>query len=105
MGLITIDQLLFSGPWGIVEARRQEIESGTYGTFERVFKEEVERTFLPIEETAALIGCSESTARKWLRECDAKFIAIGQLYRYYKPDVEKATAERIKRKAAGKTSA
>jgi hypothetical protein len=104
MGKITIDQQ-FNGPWDVVETRKQEIESGPYGTLERVFKEEVGRNFIPVAEAALLVDCHESTARKWLRRCDARFIADGLSHRYYRLDVEEAKAERAGRKTARKSAA
>ncbi len=104
MGLMTIDDL-FGGSWGIVEARRHEIENGPYGTLKRVVEEEVERNFLPISVAAALLDCHESTARKWLRRFDARFIAEGQSHRYYGPDVEEAKGRRTERKSARRSVA
>jgi hypothetical protein len=104
MWLIAIDQL-FGGSWGIVEARRKEIENGPYGAFNRVFKEEAERNFLLIAEAAALLDCHESTARRGLTKRDARFIADGLSHRYYKPDVEETKAERARRKTARESAA
>jgi hypothetical protein len=93
MGLTTINAL-FGGPWGIVESRRVEIESGSHGTFDRIYAQEVSRNFLPIQVVAGLFDCHESTARHWLRKRDARFIACGLSHRYYLPDVEKTKIER-----------
>jgi hypothetical protein len=104
MGLATIDQL-FSSPWGIVEFRRLEIEVGPYGAYERVLEEEVGRNFVSATRVATLFDCHESTARKWLRRYDARFIIRGSSYLYFKPDVEKAKVHRTEQKAARKMAA
>jgi hypothetical protein len=98
MGITTIDEL-FKGPWGIVENRRQEIEAGSFGAFDRIYQEEAASNFLTIQEAAALLDCHESTARNWLGQCGARYLARGLAHLYYKLDVEKELAERVMRKA------
>lgn len=100
MALTSIDEL-FGGPWGIVESRRGEIESGAYGALDRIYQQEVAVNFLAIGMAAAVLGCHESTARKRLREADARFIERDQAHLYYRPDVESLKQKRIdKRQAA-----
>jgi hypothetical protein len=99
MGLTAIDEI-FQGPWGIVEERRTEIETGHYGAFDRIYQEEIEKNFLPISSAAELLGCHESTARDWLREADSRYIIRGAAYLYLVTDVEATKAKRLAHQAA-----
>jgi hypothetical protein len=97
MALTTIDEL-FGGPWGIVESRRQEIESGSFGAFDRIYKEEVARNFIPISKVAGLLDCHESTARKAMQGGNARYVTEGQSHLYFKPDVDSAQQQRAEAK-------
>jgi hypothetical protein len=103
MGETSIEDL-FDGPWGIVESRRSEVETGSYGAFDRVYDEEVVSNFLPIREVASMLGCHESTARDWLNRCDARYIKRSLAHLFYRPDVETAKAKRAELKADRKAS-
>ncbi len=103
MGEVTIE-VLFDGPWGIVESRRSEIEAGSYGAFDRIYDEEAVSNCLPIREVATMLDCHESTARNWLNRCDARYIKRALAHLFYRPDVETAKAERVEREAERKIS-
>jgi hypothetical protein len=62
MVITTIDEL-FDGPWGTVEFRRKEIEAGSCGAFDRIFNEEVDNNFPPIQKLTVMIDYHESTVR------------------------------------------
>lgn len=98
MGMVTVESL-FNGPWGIVESRRDEIESGAHGAFGRVYEEEVARNFLPIGKVAELLGCHEDTARKRLHQADARYIKRSLAHLYFKADAEAVKARRAAAKA------
>ena len=89
---------MFKTPWGIVERRRSEIEQGSHGAFDRIYKEELAKQFLSLAEAAKLMRCCDSTARKWLMEADARFIVDGLTYRYYEKDVQDARRIRAESK-------
>jgi hypothetical protein len=58
MGLVIIEEL-FNGPWAIVIERRQEIEDGANGAYDRIYQEEVGKHFLPIAKIAEMLDCHE----------------------------------------------
>ena len=94
---ITTIKEIFSDAWSLVTARQDEIKSGPYGTFDRVYKEEMEKTFLNAEMAGGLMGgVSGSTARKWLARIDARFIYEGGGMLFYRADVVAARDARNK---------
>lgn len=99
----TIEEV-FQGPWGIVQSRREEIESGSFGSFDRIHQEEVSRNFLSLPRAMQLLNRSESTARKRLQ--DARYIMRGGAHWYYLPDVQavKSAIEEAERQRAAKKS-
>jgi hypothetical protein len=99
----TIDEL-FKGPWGIVESRRKDIQAGPFGSFDRIYEEEVSSNFVPIQKVAALLDCHEATARDWLRQCDARYIKRTLAHLYYTVDVEISKTKRAEREADRKAS-
>lgn len=86
MPLTTI-QDIFASPWGIVECCRQEIEGSGAGGFDRIIRRETDRSFPSARLAAGMMGCCESTARRWLREHDARYIVQAGMNRYYIEDV------------------
>ena len=93
---------IYDSPWGIVEHRRAEIESGAYGTFDRVFAEEVDKAFPAIEQVSLAMECSVSTARRWIEKSDTRFIVVEGKNRYLREDVLalKERRDASKKKAA-----
>ena len=85
---------LFQAPWGILQARRGEVESGPYGAHDRIMEEEISSQFLPVESVAGDMGCHEATARKWMREHGGRYIVRAGRYCYYRPDVIRIAALR-----------
>lgn len=76
MSLISVKEL-YGTPWGVVEHRRAEIENGPFGTFDKVYAEELLKKFCTIDMAATMISCSASTARKWLNQLKARYICEG----------------------------
>ena len=94
---------LYPTPWGIVESRRSEIESGGYGIFERVLNEEIYKLFYPLSKVAQLMDCHPSTARKWLWEDnDPRYIVKDGEMLYHKDDAIATVEHRKSVKAAKK---
>lgn len=54
--------------WGIVEGRRADIEASSFGHFDKILAEEIDRQFPTAKSVAAMMDCSESTARRWLHD-------------------------------------
>jgi hypothetical protein len=103
MVITTIDEL-FDGPWGTVEFRRKEIEAGSCGAFDRIFNEEVDNNFPPIQKLTVMIDYHESTVRDRLRQCHACYIKQSLSHLHYQLDVEIANTKRSEREADRKAS-
>ena len=91
---------IFQSAWGITEPRRSEIEGGGYGCFEKILNEEIQKAFFDADGVAALMGVRQSTARRWLKDGDARCIIHENKHLYYKQDVmvivEKRKAKKVK---------
>lgn len=85
MSYCTLDSI-FESPWGIVEHRRPEIESGAYGHFEKILNEEIGRRFLSIDGVAQVLDAHPSTIRRWLKNSYLRFIIHEQRKLYFKED-------------------
>lgn len=83
----TVEEI-FGGAWGMLEARRAEIESGSYGIFDRVYHQELLINFLTIHAAATIMDCCVATARKRLRNENARYIIKNQSHLFYIDDVE-----------------
>ena len=93
MPLTTISEV-FGGAWGIVENRSAEIEQGSCGAFDRIFKEEFDRNFIPARKVALEMDCCESTARSWLQKVSARYVTEGNCCLYLASDAAKTKASR-----------
>lgn len=93
---------IYKSPWGVVGHRRRDIESGPFGTLDRILREEVERAFLPIDRVAELMSAHPSTARRWLAASDPLYVVTDGRKLYRRDDVAAVIAARAesKRKAA-----
>ncbi len=85
---------LFGSAWGLVKDRRREIETGPYGTFERVLKEELAAQFRSASRVANGWGVSETTARRWLNDCFARYIVNSGTKLFLNEDVKVCMAAR-----------
>lgn len=80
---------LFDGAWGILEGRRKEIEDGPFGTYDRVLDEEVRKHFQDIKGVAEAMVVHESTARRWMIDCECQYIIHQGLAFFEKTDVKR----------------
>lgn len=85
---------VFKSPRGIVEGRWDEIESAGYGAFDRILDEEVRKQFLSTEHVAYLMDACTSTARRWLRDHNPRYIVYETKTLYLREDAEAVVAAR-----------
>lgn len=96
MPYCTLEEI-YKSPWGIIEHRRAEVESGKFGIFDKIMEEEINNQFLHCDGIAALMEVHPHTAKKWLDDADARFIIHGQRKLFMKEDAF-AVAEKRKQK-------
>lgn len=86
---------LYPTAWGIVENRRSKIETGSYGSYERILREEIAKIFFPLTKVSQLMLCCATTARKWMWEqCEPRYIVRCGEVLYHKDDVARAVSHR-----------
>jgi hypothetical protein len=85
---------IFKGPWGLVEHRRSEVESGHFGVFAKILEEEICRHFSTAEGVAALMEVHPSTACRWLRRYDPRYIVRDGAHWYHLEDVARIIQSR-----------
>lgn len=88
---------LFPGAHGILESRWEEAVNSPFGARGRIEKEEMDKLLLPAHRAAEIMGVSESTARRWLYEQDARFIRHQGIQRFMKEDVVRIAKLRFER--------
>lgn len=85
---------LYPGAWGIVHSRRDEIEAGPNGTFDRIMREELEKNFFTIAKCAEALDVHESTARRLMREEGVDYIMHDGMALYQQGGVRALRVER-----------
>ena len=88
MGVTTLQEL-FPSVWGVLEARRKEIEECGFGGHVRIYQEEKEKQLWPIARVAQQMGVSKSTARRLMHEYNARFIIECNKHWFLKTDVDR----------------
>ena len=91
MPLITIEQFYGKESWGIVRHRRDEIENGPFGSFEKIVAEEFGKRFCILDQAGAAMRLRPRSSVYWLRVSDARFIIHNGVKHYFRDDLSKAT--------------
>lgn len=91
---------IYQSPWGIIEHRRAEVESGKFGIFDKVLAEEINNQFMHCDGVAALMGAHPSTAMRWLDDADAGYIIHDTRKLFIKEDAFAVVEKRKEIKAA-----
>lgn len=99
MPFCTLEEI-FKSSWGIIEHRREEVESGKFGIFEKVMEEEINNQFLHCDGVAALMEAHPSTAMRWLDDANARFIVHATRKLFIKQDAFAVVERRKEIKAA-----